>query len=48
MFEIKVVTAMILRNYKIECDYKTMEDVKVRADISLTMVDGFRVKISKR
>lgn len=48
VFVMKTIAAELIRNYKFECDYKTIDDIKFRGEVALHLVDGGLVRILER
>lgn len=44
----KVMLSSIIRRYKIYCDYKSVEEIKLQIDITVILVEGFRVALKAR
>lgn len=47
MMTIKVILAKIIKNYKVECDFK-MEDIELRFNVSTRIKNGFNVRLLNR
>lgn len=48
MLSLKVMTATILRKFKVHCDYKTIEEIRLKANIVLRHTDGCKVWFERR
>lgn len=48
MMNMKVAIAYLLRSYKIHTDYKSVEEVRIKQDIVLKPVNGYKVYLSLR
>ncbi|KAK9874355.1 hypothetical protein WA026_002705 [Henosepilachna vigintioctopunctata] len=44
----KTLLSMILRKYKVYCDYKSIEEIKVKNYVVLRPIDGFKFHIQER
>lgn len=44
----KTLIATVLRKYRISTDYKTPEDVLLRADLMIKPVNGYKIAIEPR
>lgn len=48
VWSMKVFAATLLRNFKIDCEYKRLDEVQLMTDISIRPIKGYMVSLLPR
>ncbi|XP_030752973.1 cytochrome P450 4C1-like isoform X2 [Sitophilus oryzae] len=48
MMNMKVIIATVIRKFRIHCQYKKIEDIKLKTNITLRFRDGAKVSVTRR
>lgn len=48
MMAMKVLLSIVIRKFKINCNYKNVEDIRVKSDLLLKALDGYNISVISR